>query len=240
MGGAFTAISNDETAIWTNPGGISRIRKARSRAGLHTLALPIIGGANLEGREFYRSVQDQNSRASDAAADTEAAGVEASVSAAVASSDSLGDKPFWARAAANPITVFEMSKDAPAAFGLFTKNTTKVVVDKETPDIAHVEVISDLGANLGFGFSNRTNQINFGFQIRPTYRYAFDDKMPIATLIDKDALKSAVETDSNKGSAVALDLGGMWTFMGVPAEDTERAEESVEEVLNTSFSAGFL
>jgi len=35
-------------------------------------------------------------------------------------------------------------------------------------------------------------------------------------------------------------LGGMWTFIGVPAEDTERAEESVEEVLLTSFSAGFL
>lgn len=35
-------------------------------------------------------------------------------------------------------------------------------------------------------------------------------------------------------------LGGMWTFICVPAEDTERAEESVEEVLLTSFSAGFL
>lgn len=35
-------------------------------------------------------------------------------------------------------------------------------------------------------------------------------------------------------------LGGMWTFIGVPAEDTERVSESVEEVLLTSFSAGFL
>lgn len=35
-------------------------------------------------------------------------------------------------------------------------------------------------------------------------------------------------------------LGGMWTFIGVPAEDTERTQESAEEILLTSFSAGFL
>lgn len=41
-------------------------------------------------------------------------------------------------------------------------------------------------------------------------------------------------------NVVFPNLGGMWTFIGVPVEDTERAEESVEEVLLTSFSAGFL
>src|SRR3989344_1464150 len=40
-------------------------------------------------------------------------------------------------------------------------------------------------------------------------------------------------------NVVFPNLGGMWTFP-VPAEDTERAEESVEEVLLTSFSVGFL
>jgi hypothetical protein len=212
MGGAFTAISNDETAVWTNPGGISRIRKARSRQSLHALAFPIVGGANLEGREFYKTVKAEQSRASSAASDSEAAGVEGSVSAAVADSATLGDKPFWARAAVNPITVFELSKDAPAAFGLFSNNTTKVVVDKDTPEIANVEVISDVGTNLGFGFANRSNQATFGLQIRPTYRYSFDDKLPIGTLINKDALRDAVEAGSNKGSAVALDFGGMLTF----------------------------
>ena len=41
-------------------------------------------------------------------------------------------------------------------------------------------------------------------------------------------------------NVVFPNLGGMWTFIGVPIEDTERVEESVEEVLLTSFSAGFL
>ncbi|MEK7502830.1 MAG: hypothetical protein AAB556_00090 [Patescibacteria group bacterium] len=41
-------------------------------------------------------------------------------------------------------------------------------------------------------------------------------------------------------NVVFPNLGGMWTFIGVLAEDTERVEESAEDVLNTSFSAGFL
>lgn len=41
-------------------------------------------------------------------------------------------------------------------------------------------------------------------------------------------------------NVVFPNLGGMWTFPGVPEEDTERIQESVEEILLTSFSAGFL
>lgn len=57
-------------------------------------------------------------------------------------------------------------------------------------------------------------------------------------------LVSKVYFDENKNkvvyNVVFPNLGGMWTFIGVPAEDTERVDESVEEVLLTSFSAGFL
>lgn len=35
-------------------------------------------------------------------------------------------------------------------------------------------------------------------------------------------------------------LGGMWTFIEVPAEDTIRDKRSAEEILLTSLSAGFL
>ena len=57
-------------------------------------------------------------------------------------------------------------------------------------------------------------------------------------------LVSKVYFDEEKNklvyNVVFPNLGGMWTFIGVPAEDTERVTESVEEVLLTSFSAGFL
>ncbi len=35
-------------------------------------------------------------------------------------------------------------------------------------------------------------------------------------------------------------LGGMWTFIGIPEEDTERTPQNAEEMLLTSMSAGFL
>jgi hypothetical protein len=58
------------------------------------------------------------------------------------------------------------------------------------------------------------------------------------------ALVSKIYFDQKSGkilyNVVFPNLGGMWTFIGVPAEDTERVEESVEEVLLTSFSSGFL
>lgn len=56
------------------------------------------------------------------------------------------------------------------------------------------------------------------------------------------ALVSKVYVEDGKTyyNVVYPNLGGMWTFPGVPAEDTERIRESVEEVLITSFSAGFL
>lgn len=56
------------------------------------------------------------------------------------------------------------------------------------------------------------------------------------------ALVSKVYVEKGKVyyNVVFPNLGGMWTFIGVPAEDTERIEESAEEILITSFSAGFL
>ena len=50
LGGAFTAIANDENAIWTNPAGISRVRKARSRKTTNIVSFPnAVAGANADG-----------------------------------------------------------------------------------------------------------------------------------------------------------------------------------------------
>ncbi|MEK7559849.1 MAG: hypothetical protein AAB522_00910 [Patescibacteria group bacterium] len=57
-------------------------------------------------------------------------------------------------------------------------------------------------------------------------------------------LVSKIYFDENKNKVVYNivfpNLGGMWTFISVPAENTERDEMSVEEMLLTSFSGGFL
>ncbi|MEZ4743940.1 MAG: hypothetical protein R3B45_16085 [Bdellovibrionota bacterium] len=200
MGGAFTAISNDESAVWTNPAGISRIRKARSRKGLHALSFPFIAGTNSEGRNAYTKF-----KAIKGSSDGDNAEVISEAAAA------LGNKPFWVRAAFNPLVVFELKKGSPATFGAFSDNKTQIIVDSES-ESADVKAIFDTGVNLGFGFSNRTNRLNFGFQVRPTYRYSYDDKIALATLIDKTAFSEEVTNNSNKGIGTAVDVGGMFTM----------------------------
>ena len=54
MGDAYTAVANDEGAVFYNPAGIARARKARSRSTFHIAKFPnLIAGANSEARSFY-------------------------------------------------------------------------------------------------------------------------------------------------------------------------------------------
>jgi hypothetical protein len=89
--------------------------------------------------------------------------------------------------------------------------TTKVVIDKSNPDVARVTTISDLGATTGIGWSNKTNRLNLGIQIRPTQRFSFDDKLPITTITDRNAMKEAIENSSNSGVGLGVDVGAMYT-----------------------------
>src|SRR4051812_41940172 len=55
MGNAFTAVANDDSAVWTNPAGIARARKARAR-NWFSMKVPNIGaGANARGKKLYQS-----------------------------------------------------------------------------------------------------------------------------------------------------------------------------------------
>lgn len=203
MGGAFTAISNDTSAIWTNPAGISRIRKARSRKAPRSVTLPnIIMGANLDSRKFYKEYKNFSLNADSTA----------NKIAEIVEKGSFSDKPLWTRIALNPIGYFSAGKEKPMAVGLFTNNTIKMNVESSSPETARVSIISDTGANLAFGFTNRTNRFNLGVHIRPTYRYAYDDKIPLSSLIDKKEIQALVKSDSNNGTGYGVDIGGMWTL----------------------------
>ncbi len=202
MGGAFTAVANDENSIWTNPAGVTRIRKNRSRSSLHLLSFPnIIAGFNSSGRDFYDTFKTNR----------DSGDIQEDVSR-IASESELSDKPFWARASVNPFVFFEASRGTPASISLFSNTSTKIVIDEDDTTTARVAAITDVGGTFGTAWSNRTNRLNFGLQFRPTYRYALDDKLPIATLLDKDAIKAEMENSANSGFALAVDIGAMWTF----------------------------
>jgi len=197
MGDAFTAVANDENAVWTNPAGVGRVRKARSRAFLNGSKVPnLIIGANAGAHSFYSSFK---ANAKDVAA----------AAAKVSSSDS---KPFWARMALFPVMLFNAGPQTPMAFGVVSNNTIKAVIDKETPDQARIEAISDQGALLTASWTNQTNRFNVGVTLRPTARFAYEDRVPSAALTDKTAMAKRFKDDANKSTGLGIDAGVMYTI----------------------------
>lgn len=197
-GGAFTAIANDENAVWTNPGGIARIRKARTRSKLHIIKVPnLIVGANTKSREFIEGISQS--------------GNEENISKAVDQAEDLGDKPFWSVASAFPMVMLD-SGSLPTILGFYTHTTLKAVIDQDNPENARTEAISDVGGVLGMAFDNRTNRFNLGFNLRYFSRYAYEETLPLTVLAEAREVQTRIKTGSNKTTAFAVDAGMMFTF----------------------------
>jgi hypothetical protein len=197
MGGAFTAVANDENAVWTNPAGIGRVRKARSRKTFNVTKFPnVILGANSASRSFYEGFKGAQDK---------------SVEGILSDAEDLGDKPFYARAALFPVMLFDAGRNAPMAFGIYSNTTSKAVIEKDNPTQARVEAISDLGTVVGFGFTNDSNRFNVGLQVRPIWRYAYEETIESSDLLNKVQMKSNVKDGANKSTGLGADFGMMYT-----------------------------
>lgn len=198
MGGAFTAVANDESAVWSNPAGLGRTRKQRSRSLFHVFKVPnVMIGANKDSRNFY----DVFSSAGDAT-------VANSVS-----KSSVADKPLYIRAAAFPVAVFDASGyQSPMAAGLYSNTTAKVVIEKDSPTEARVDATSDIGGVVGFGFNDASNLFNFGVQLRPLLRYAYNDRIPSDELPNKQKINRRFKDDANQMYGLGIDTGLLYTI----------------------------
>jgi hypothetical protein len=198
MGGAFTAVANDESSVWTNPAGISRSRKARSRDTFNLGKFPnLIVGANTNSRDFYQALKG---------------GQEDSVEEIVTNLDVEDDEPFWVRAALFPVAIISPSRDTPMAVGFYSNTTAKALVTEDSPEEARVSAISDLGGVLNFTFTDSSNRLGVGFQVRPVARYAYEDRVPSEQLLDKDAMRQRSKDGANKSQGLGADFGVMYTI----------------------------
>ncbi len=209
LGGAFTALANDQSSIWTNPGGISRIRKARSRATNHLVSFPNISvGANTEGISLYNKIQEINDISDETEKNTK-------LTELISSAGSKG-KNSWINLSANPVYFFEPNRNSPIAVSFFSNTKLKISVEdvnKDTPSSSFqtIQSVADTGVSFGVGFSNFTNRLTYGLQMRAIQRQAYDDKLPLTTIIDNTALNSEIEKNGNTTQAVAFDFGFLWT-----------------------------
>ena len=65
---------------------------------------------------------------------------------------------------------------------------------------------------LGASFSNKSKRLNFGLQIRPILRYSYDGTNQISTYGDAATITEEITNNSNEDSAVAYDMGFLWTL----------------------------
>ena len=198
MGGAFTAIANDENAVWTNPAGVSRIRKARSRSVVNLIKFPnAVVGANASGQAFSKLMQTNT---------------DDTASSIAENAEELQAKPFWAMGGAFPMMMFDFGRQFAAVTGGFAHTTLKAAVDTEDPLISSTQVISDVGGVASFSLTNKSNRLNFGFQLRTIGRYAYEDVVATTDLIDTAVMQEKLKNDSNRSAALGVDLGFMWTL----------------------------
>lgn len=198
MGGAFTAVATDENSFWTNPAGIARTRKARSRKGVDVAKFPNMSlGFNSASRGLYTTIKSASGSA---------------VADSIASSDVVASKPFYVRGAAFPVMIFESGKNQPMGIGAFGNSISKIYIDKDTPADARVVSVTDVGAAFGIAFTNFANRLNLGLTLRPTYRYAYEGTVPSEDLKSSAAMGKRMKSDSNTGTGIGVDAGFMFTL----------------------------
>ena len=197
MGGAFTAIANDDASIWSNPAGVARVRKARSKSGLHLLKLPnITAASNPAGKSYVSALASPASAASDV----------------ISTSNTSSDQPAFAEATAFPVGFFDIGRNSPMAVGALASTKIGTFVNSDTPTDAHVSAITDAAAVITIGFASPSNRVNFGINVRPTSRYAYDSSVPIDDAKDKTTMRKNFTSDAGKGSGVGIDAGGLFTL----------------------------
>ncbi len=196
MGGAFTAVANDENAVWTNPAGLARGRKPRSRGAVNLIKAPnIIVGANAASREFINGVNTSSNTGLAVVSDK---------------ADKLSEKPFWATTAVFPLAMFDAG-GAPSIAGAYSATTIQSVIDEDSRDLAKTSAVTDLGALYGLALTDKNHSLSLGLVGRYVARYAYEDKIPLASLKVPNDLQTRIKAGSNRSTALAVDAGVMWT-----------------------------
>ncbi len=204
VGGAFTAVANDESSVWTNPGGISRIHKARARNTVHLISIPnFSGGYNTQGKVFFDNIQIAQAH--------DGGTMASAVSSALQKIDDTS-KPIWAIMELNPIVFMDMGSRMNAAVGPYMRTQVSLAPDATSSDMQKVDMISDFGANLAWSVSRASNRVNFGMQLRPIMRYDYNERVDVPTLVSATQLKARISEQSNSTRALAVDVGAIFTL----------------------------
>jgi hypothetical protein len=236
MGGAYTAVANDDSSPFTNPAGIARIRKARSRGKFQLLRAPqfFVGSNSISNYTELASLQGRHMLGSQGW-DKDISGPYLQIGKL---SDGMPDLAelddalieifqddtsanVWGRFDLGFLSVFEIDKGLPISLGLYlTSQGTLKINDasvtsgsdvSSTTFVRYTDIINIMPV-IGTSFSTKSKRMSLGLQIRPILRHSYDGTNQLADYGNTETITTEITDNANEDSAIAYDMGFMWTL----------------------------
>jgi len=198
MGGAFTAVADDEHALFYNPAGLADI-------SMLNLAVvnPLVEGTE-DGMEIFQDLQDTDFENVEEAEDflRKYIGVQQHI-----------------RAAVNPYIGFNVADYGVMIAGLGQVTMDAVAVDTLNPKM-DVAVIGDYGLLGGVGGKLPFTGLRVGLSVKAINRQSLMEQYTAEDLVEED-FEEMVRDDLNEGSGISADIGVLYTLPFVSIVDMD-------------------
>ncbi|MEN8247209.1 MAG: hypothetical protein ABFS43_20160, partial [Thermodesulfobacteriota bacterium] len=193
MGGAFTAVADDEHAMFYNPAGLADI----SMVNL-AVVNPLVGISE-DGLEMYQDLQDTDFETVEEAEDflRKYIGVQQHI-----------------RAAVNPYVGFNIADYGVMIAGLGNGTINALPYDTLNPKL-DVTVIGDYGLLGGVGGKLPFTGVRMGLSMKAINRQSLVEQYSAEDLVEED-FENLVDDDLNEGSGFSADLGVLYTLPFIP------------------------
>ena len=198
MGGAFTAVADDENALFYNPAGLSEIS---------TLQLGVLNPlveVSKNTIDMYNDAQDTDFDDTGEVTDF--------------LRDYTGEHEHL-RVSLFPHVGFNV-----AGYGIMVAGLAQATVDLDVrnpvwPE-AHADAVSDIGLLAGIGLNLPFTGLRAGASIKFISRKSLEE-IYTATDIASDGFEDQVEDDINSGSGIGIDLGAIYRLPFIESFDLD-------------------
>jgi hypothetical protein len=200
MGGAFTAVADDENALFYNPAGL---------ADISTLALGILNPmveVSDKTIDLWKDIDD---------IDTDDTGEVADLLRKYA-----GDHQH-VRASLTPYVGFNAANTGVMIAGL-GQTTMDAEIRNPTWPEAHVDFVRDLGLLGGVGGKIPFHNIKLGAGLKVINRQSLEEVYTATDIADED-FEDRFEDDLSSGSGISLDLGAIYRLPFFEVVETDIA-----------------
>lgn len=198
MGGAFTAVADDEHAMFFNPAGLADI----SMVNL-AVVNPLVDVSE-DSTEMYQDLQDTDFETVEEAEDflRKYIGVQQHI-----------------RAAINPYIGFNIADYGVMISGLGNAAINAMPYDTVNPKL-DVTVIGDYGLLGGVGGKLPFSGLRMGLSVKAINRNSLVEQYTAEELVDED-FETLIDDDMNEGSGFSADLGVLYTLPFISIVDMD-------------------